>query len=293
MQSRRTFLKQAGLLALAAGLPFEKLLAQPSRFTAIRRNVGFYSNSGGSIGWLVNSDATVVIDSQFPDQATDCLAGLKERRNAPVDALFNTHHHGDHTGGNAVFEAKKIIAQERVPELQKTQGGARSSPTVATTLFEKEWKGSFGDEIIEARHITPAHTGGDSIIHFQNANVAHMGDLVFNRVYPFIDRTGGASVKGWIATLDAALSWFDADTIFILGHGNPAFGVQGKKAELLKMKSYLTALIDHVEKGLREKKSREEITTLMMLPGFEDYISFGPRLSLTANLQVVFDELTA
>lgn len=293
MQSRRTFLKHAGLLALAAGLPLNPLLAQASRFTSIRRNVGLYSNSGGTIGWLINSEATVVVDSQYPDPAADCLKGLLERRNAQVDALFNTHHHGDHTGGNAVIGAKKIIAQERVPELQRTQGGARSSPVVATTVFSKEWKGTFGDEIVHARHVTPAHTGGDSIIHFQNANVVHMGDLVFNRVYPFIDRTGGASVKGWIHTLETALTWFDADTLFILGHGNPAFGVQGKKAELQKMKSYLSALIDHVEKGLRDKKSREEITTLMMLPGFEDYISFGPRLSLTSNLEVVYEELTA
>lgn len=293
MQTRRTFLKHAALLAFAAGLPLNKLLAQPSRFTAIRRNVGVYSNSGGTIGWLINADASVVVDSQFADQAADCLKGLQERRDAQIDALFNTHHHGDHTGGNAVFAAKKIIAQERVPELQKTQGGARSSPVAANTVFSTSWKGTFGDEIIEARHVTPAHTGGDSIIHFQNANVAHMGDLVFNRVYPFIDRPGGASVKGWITTLETALTWFDADTIFILGHGNPAFGVKGKKAELVKMKSYLAALIDHVEKGIRERKSREEITTLMMLPGFEDYVSFGPRLSLTANLQVVYDELTA
>lgn len=280
------------MLAFAAGLPLEKLLAQPSRFTLLRRNVGYYTNSGGTIGWLISGDSTVVVDSQYADQAADCLKGIQERRDAQVDALFNTHHHGDHTGGNTVMDAKKIIAQERVPDLQKTQGGARASATVATTLFESSWKGTFGDEIVEARHVTPAHTGGDSIIHFQNANIAHMGDLVFNRVYPFIDRPGGASVKGWITTLETALTWFDADTIFILGHGNPSFGVQGRKAELIKMKSYLSALIDHVEKGLRERKSREEITTLMMLPGFEDYVSFGPRLSLTANLQVVFDELT-
>lgn len=280
------------MLAFAAGLPLEKLLAQPSRFTLLRRNVGYYTNSGGTIGWLISGDSTVVVDSQYADQAADCLKGIQERRDAQVDALFNTHHHGDHTGGNTVMDAKKIIAQERVPDLQKTQGGARASATLATTLFESSWKGTFGDEIVEARHVTPAHTGGDSIIHFQNANIAHMGDLVFNRVYPFIDRPGGASVKGWITTLETALTWFDADTIFILGHGNPSFGVQGRKAELIKMKSYLSALIDHVEKGLRERKSREEITTLMMLPGFEDYVSFGPRLSLTANLQVVFDELT-
>lgn len=291
MQSRRDFLKQASLLALAMGLPAGSLFARPSRFTAIRRNVGFYSNSGGTIGWLVNHGATVVVDSQYPEQAADALKGLRERRDAPVDALFNTHHHGDHTGGNGVMQAKTIIAHERVPDLQKQQT-SRTAPVLADQTFVREWSGSFGDETVRARHFGPAHTGGDSIIHFENANVAHMGDVVFNRVYPFIDRASGASIEGWIQVLNSALATFTSDTVYIFGHGNPNFGVQGGREDLALLKSYLQALLDHTAKGIKEGRSREEITSEVQLRGFEDFISFGPRLSLMANLTVAYDEMT-
>lgn len=292
MSSRRDFLKQASLLALALGLPAHTLFAQNARFTAIRRNVGLYTNSGGTIGWLINGSSTVVVDSQYPDQAADALKGFRERRDAPVDALFNTHHHGDHTGGNGVMQAKTIIAHERVPELQKLQN-ARTAPVVADQTFSREWTGTFGDETVTARHFGAAHTGGDAIIHFENANVAHMGDLMFNRVYPFIDRPGGASIAGWVKVLDAAATTFDAETVYIFGHGNPNFGIQGGVADLKVLKSYLQALLDHTYKGIRAGKSREEITSEVQLPGFEDFISFGPRLSLMANLNVAFDELSA
>lgn len=291
MSSRRDFLKQASALALAFGLPSGALFASGTRFTAIRRNVGMYSNSGGTIGWLINDSATVVVDSQYPDPAADALKGFRERRDAPVDVLFNTHHHGDHTGGNGVMQAKTIIAHDRVPDLQRQQN-ARIAPVVADQTFSREWTDTFGDETVTARHFGAAHTGGDSIIHFENANVAHMGDLVFNRVYPFIDRAGGASISGWVRVLDTAIRSFDTETVLLFGHGNPNFGVQGNRADLLVMKAYLQALLDHTARGLRTGNNREEITSEVQLPGFEDFISFGPRLSLMANLNAAFDELS-
>jgi glyoxylase-like metal-dependent hydrolase (beta-lactamase superfamily II) len=291
MSSRREFLKQASALALALGLPSSAVFAAASRFTVIRRNVGLYTNSGGTIGWMIRDDATVVVDSQYPEAASEALSGFKERRDAPVDVLFNTHHHGDHTGGNGVMQAKTIIAHERVPELQRQQN-ARIAPVVADQTFSREWSGTYGDETVTARHFGAAHTGGDAIIHFEKANVVHMGDLVFNRVYPFIDRAGGASIAGWVRVLDTAIRTFDADTVHIFGHGNPNFGVKGGRADLQVMKAYLQALLDHTARGLRSGKSREEITAEVQLPGFEDFISFGPRLSLMANLNAAFDELS-
>src|SRR5262245_31810903 len=91
-------------------------------FTPIRRNVGFFTGRGRTIGYLINSSAVVVIDSQYPDSAKACLDGVNERsKNHPVDLLINTHHHGDHTGGNIVFKgvAKHVVAHARAVELQK------------------------------------------------------------------------------------------------------------------------------------------------------------------------------
>src|SRR5689334_16687525 len=74
-------------------------------FTPIRRNVGYFTMRGGIVGWMVNPGGVVVVDTQFPPEATACLTGLNERSgNRGVDFLINTHHHGDHTGGNISYK---------------------------------------------------------------------------------------------------------------------------------------------------------------------------------------------
>src|SRR4030042_538231 len=85
-------------------------------FTPIRRGVGFFTARGGTIGYLINPSGVVVVDAQFPDTAALCLAGLNERSGSrPIDALVNTHHHGDHTSGNIAFKgvAKTVVAHRQ------------------------------------------------------------------------------------------------------------------------------------------------------------------------------------
>jgi cyclase len=297
--SRRDFLKNSGLIGSALALmPINSLFAtNPDNFITIRRNVGIFSQRGGTIGWLVNKDATVVVDSQFPDSAAVCLEGLKSKRNAPIDALINTHHHGDHTGGNSVFEpvTSIIVAHDRVPQLQRQQAQMRGEQIsgLANNTYASEWKKDVGDETIWLKHYGPAHTGGDSVVTFEKANVVHMGDLVFNKVFPFIDRPGGANVQNWIKLLNGVLADHDTETLYIFGHGQADLGMVGRMDALVHMRSYLQALIDHVQSGIIAAQPREEIVGIASLPGFEDHISFGPRLSLAANLEVVFDELVA
>ena len=125
--NRRQFLAISSA-TLAAG-PLRTLLGaqapQPApqpRFENIRRNVGYFTARGGTIGWLSNKDSLVTVDTQYLDTAKLCVDGLRERAGGRgIDVAFNTHHHGDHTSGNPIFKsaAKRLIAQTRVPELQK------------------------------------------------------------------------------------------------------------------------------------------------------------------------------
>lgn len=297
--SRRDFIKRTGLLSSAAAfLPISHLLASDAtHFTSIRRNVGIYTNRGGTIGWMVNKDASVVVDSQYAETATDCLQGMKNKRDETIDALINTHHHGDHTGGNLVFrpEVKKILAHENVPKLQLKQlemRGLSADAGIANATYSDEWIEDFGDETVRLKYYGPAHTSGDSVVTFEKANVVHMGDLMFNKVYPFIDSSSGASVQNWIAVLTKVVTDHDTDTIYIFGHGQPELGMSGGMTALMHMRSYLQALVDHVGEGIEKGLSREAIVGIATLEGFEDRISFGPRLSLGANLEVTYNELT-
>lgn len=324
--SRRDFLRMSSMLALATAIPSRHLFANktilmPENFTQLRRNVGFYANRGGTIGWLVNQDGCAVVDSQFADTAAECLKGLEhliasetggaaiangrqstqpvqsaQITDIMVDVLLNTHHHGDHTGGNGVFrpQTERIVAHENVPDLQRMQSQMRGGDvenTYADTTFASEWSDQIGDETISAQHYGPAHTAGDAVIHFEQANIVHMGDLVFNGVYPFIDEGGGANIANWIILLETVANTYNSDTQYIFGHGSPTRGILGTKEEVLNMRNYLAALLEHVQLSIQAGHSLEETKSITTVNGFEDFVSFGPRLSLAANLDVAWNEL--
>ena len=265
------------------------------KFEDVRRNVGIFTMRGGTIGWLVNRDAVIVVDTQFADTAKACIDGLKQKANRPIDAVFNTHHHGDHTGGNAVFraEAKRLIAQANVPGLQRTAAAPNAAaPTVADVTFDKTWSESFGDEKITARYDGPGHTGGDSIIHFERAHVVHMGDLLFHQRHPRVDRPGGASVQNWLKILERTTKDMPADTIYIAGHSKEGLPVTVDRTAVLRFRDYFDAALALTRKSIAAGQSKEALTATAALPGFEDYQG-GGSLTLSGVLSATFDELTA
>jgi glyoxylase-like metal-dependent hydrolase (beta-lactamase superfamily II) len=303
MLSRRKFLRRAGAAAalspllpsLAAGATDT---AAAGTFTALRRGVGTYTQRGGTIGWLARGGRLVVVDTQYPKSARACWSGLRDRAGSDdLALLINTHHHGDHTGGNGVFKpkAEASVAHANAPKLQKAS--ARESDSLdeqayAETTFEEMWSESVGDETVTLRHFGPAHTGGDAVVFFEEANVVHMGDLVFNRAYPFIDVGGGADSRNWIAALETVHASLDDDTICIHGHGNPEYGVTGSREDLLVMRDFLSALNEYVAQQRQQGASLEEMKDVDGLDGFESF-QFDWALSLTDCIEAVHREQTS
>lgn len=267
-----------------------------TKFEELRRGVGLFTGRGGTIGWLANKDALVVVDTQFPEPAQRFLAEMPGRGGRMIDAVINTHHHADHTGGNGTFRpvAKKIVAHEKVPGLQQAAAARNpqgAAPTLPDTLFAESWKMDAGDETVHARHFGAGHTAGDIVVYFEKANVVHMGDLMFNRLYPVMDKPGGTRARGWSELLPKVAAAFPADAIYVFGHGNPKFGVRGTATDLKEMQRYLDAVIAHVDAAVKAGKSKAEVVTLQNLDGFPDH--FAERNSrLPGNLGVVYDELT-
>ena len=181
--SRRAFISVSAAtpvaLALGKGSALRAWQQAPAPingiFTPIRKDVGYFTGRGGTIGYLINKDGVLVVDSQSVDAAKICIAGLQERsKNRGVDVLVNTHHHGDHTGGNPAFKglAKHIVAQQHAVELQKQvyeaavknaadKGSAAPAEiVVADKTFTDTWSEKIGKEKITAKTYTPAHTSG-------------------------------------------------------------------------------------------------------------------------------------
>src|SRR5690606_13066876 len=102
-------------------------------------------------------------------------------------------------------------------------------------------------EKITLHYFGAAHTNGDALIHFERSDVVHMGDLVFNRRHPFIDKTAGADIKNWRSVLEKATKKFDKKTQYIFGHSGEGYDVTGTSDDLNKFNDYLGNLLKLVE----------------------------------------------
>ena len=295
---RRKFLQVTGLsmamLAITNNNALANFLMQPAyKFTPLRNDVGIFTEQGGTIAWLSNNSGMVVVDTQFVDPATHLIAELKKISSRPLNYLINTHHHGDHTGGNLAFKgfAEKVVGHANcLANHQKTAIAQKSEDKqlFADTVFQDQWKARVGSELIKAHYFGAGHTNGDIVVHFENANIAHMGDLMFNKRYPFIDRAGGANIQSWINVLDKTVAKFDKDTLFVFGHSADPVKVTGGKEEIRAMQNYLEKLLLFVKNEIKSGKSKEDILKAQSIPGAEDFQGQGIQRSLTA----AFEELT-
>ena len=188
---------------------------------------------GGNIGVFIGEDGVFVIDDQFAPLTDKILAAIGAITSEPVRFVFNTHWHGDHTGGNenlagvgAVIVAHENVRERLSMDQVLERVGREPAPTPAApegalpviTFAEDVTFHLNGDEVY-AFHVSNAHTDGDAIVHFRRANVVHMGDTFFRDRFPFIDTATGGSIDGMIAATGAGLAVMDARTMVIPGHG--------------------------------------------------------------------------
>lgn len=315
--SRRDFLATSAAVALGAVLgrpaPLFASSVAPPVFTPIRRNVGTFTMRGGTVGWLVSPRGVAVVDTQFPAEARELLAGLRERSgNRGVDVLLNTHHHADHSSGNGVFRgvARRVVAhsmadlhmrrapqpqaqqaQQAQPQQQQAQPPS-PEPLYPDTTFTHSWSAEVGDERIVARHHGRGHTSGDAVITFERANVVHVGDLGFHQRHPVVDRAAGASMRNWARALEDVANAHARDTVYIFGHAAEGLPVTGSAADLLRFRDYLGAVLAFVERHVAAGRSREEILAMRApLPGFEAWGPFG-QASARDPLTVAYEEVT-
>lgn len=294
---RRKFIQNSALAAAVLAFYKGDAFANPLRayqFKELRNGVGVFLEQGGTIAWLNSANGYVAVDSQFPASAAHVIEELKKLGDKPFKYLLNTHHHGDHTGGNIAFKglAEHVVAHENSLVNQKL--AAEKANNLAQQLlpdvtFGKGWKAPVGKEKISAYYYGSGHTNGDVVYHFENANVVHVGDLVFNRRFPYIDQANGAHIGNWITALDKIYNQFDKDTIVVTGHSLDPEKVVGDKENVKAFKNYLESLLAFVGAEIKAGKTKEDILKATTIPGAPEWKGDGISRSLTA----AFTELTA
>lgn len=264
--NRRSFMAHAGLFAGATLLPQQAwlrgLLPTAVNYQVLRRNVGYFTERGGTIACLLTPEHSVVVDTQFPEQAGHLLEKIRETNTKPIDLLINTHHHGDHTAGNIAFKGLVDMHVAHANSLANQERVAKANDKLAqtllpTTTFTDQWSKKVGDEMVSLHYFGPGHTDGDAMVHFEEANVVHTGDLLFNRRFPYIDKSAGADIGNWIDVLRSARRKFDKDTIYVFGHAGENYPITGTAADLKAMAHFLKMSLRHVKKLKRKGETLE------------------------------------
>ncbi len=218
------------IAAPAQSQGFDDVEIQTQRLTD---GVYMLIGQGGNIGVSVGDDGVFIIDDQFAPLTEKILGAIRGFTSESVRFVFNTHWHADHTGGNEnLGEAGALIvahdnARERMSVEQvlerigrpTTSEPASPEGALPVVTFTEDVTFHINDDILHAFHVENAHTDGDAIVHFERANVVHMGDTFFRDRFPFIDTATGGSIDGMIAAAGAGLAVMDAETQIIPGHG--------------------------------------------------------------------------
>ena len=214
---------------------------------------------------LPSDGGTLLVDDQRRSNMPETLAGVSQVSKAPVRYVIDTHWHLDHSGGNGSFAASgaTIIAQRNVLVRRSTEQfmaaynahiPADSPAARPTRVFDKSLNLAVGSERVELRHVANAHTDGDTLVRFRNANVVAMGDVFFNHIFPFIDRSSGGSIQGMIKGVDAALRMGNERTIYV-----PAHGPVATRTELLAYRRMLEDVARRVRSGIRTGQTEAQI----------------------------------
>ncbi|MGB3004906.1 MAG: MBL fold metallo-hydrolase, partial [Chitinophagaceae bacterium] len=263
------------------------LFEDPWKIKMLTDNLGIFSERGGTIGFLLSKKGIVVVDTQFPDQSKHLIDELKKKTEKPFKLLINTHHHGDHTSGNIVFKGmvENLVAHSNSKINQENaakQNKSEDKQLYPDITFTDKWCKKMGNEKICLHYFGAAHTNGDSLVHFQHANIVHMGDLVFNRRHPYVDRGAGANIKSWIEVLEKALNKFDSKTQYIYGHSGTDYEVTGKADDLKAFRDYLGNVLKFVEGEIKAGKIKTEVLKAISIPGADQWKGDGIQRPLTA-----------
>jgi len=261
------------------------------------------SQVGGNIGVFVTDEGVLVVDNNYYTQvrngqnvklADAVLAEIRKMTKQPVRFVINTHHHSDHAGGNPVFAnlgtiyAQKNVRNRILEGYKNSKEPLDFDPVKAApaVTYDGELIFHLGGEEVHLYHPARAHTDGDTLVHFKNANIALWGDAFINNWVPVIDVEGGASTLEWLQFLDRGLQLVGESATMVPGHGAIA-----KAADVRRFRMYFTNMHATVRKAMATGRTREQAMNEITVPAYASLPGGAARIRM--NVAAVYDELKA
>jgi len=263
------------------------------RTTDLGHRTWMLEGAGGNVTVAAGDDGVIMVDGQFAPMHDKLKAAIAAVTPNKVRYLINTHHHGDHTGGNAAFAAEGATVVGHVNERAMLAAGTTSNTTgvkvppvppsaLPTQTYSDAMTLTIKGRTAELKHPANAHTGGDTFVYFRDANVLSTGDTFTNGRYPNIDFLNGGSVKGVIAAADIYLALANDDTRIVPGHGPLA-----TRADLVRYRAMMVAARERMLEMVRAGKSLDEVYAAKPFADFDAKMKAGEQQA-KAFMRVVY-----
>lgn len=259
---RQTIVRIALTGVAAAGLWLAWSQNPPATLTIQKVTDSLYVivGSGGNVAVMPTPEGVIVVDDKFAQDAPQIMEKIKSVSDQPVRYVINTHHHGDHTGGNAAMLAAK--AEILIQKNARANMVAGEQPGIPHISFTDETDVNLGGKQVIARYMGRGHTNGDAVVYFPSERVLHTGDLFVTGTL-FCDSKNGGSIKEWDKTIEKILQ-LDFDTVI------PGHGAVSKKADLAKWAQTVATVRTQVQKacaaGASDAIKRLDLTPAGMKP---------------------------
>jgi cyclase len=247
-------------LLLASGLLVPSLTNAQQDFSSVEiiphhvaGSVYYLEGRGGNIGLSIGEDGVVMIDDQFAPLTDKILAAIRELNDGEIRFVINTHVHGDHTGGNENLGKLGILilARDEVRVRLEEQSPKDALPVLtysdAITIH-------LNGEEVYAFPVPPAHTDGDTFIHFVDSDVVHTGDVFRTTAFPVIDTNNGGTLEGTLQALGLLVGMAGPDTIILPGHG-----AASNRMDVMSFRDMILDVAEVVEGMVESGMSYEQV----------------------------------
>ena len=234
---------------------------------------GHQDAAGGRIGILAGPDGVFMVDAQYAQVTDKVVAAIRKISSGPIRFLVNTHVHVDHTGGDANFVrmgAVLFAREELREEMARAPAGDPARLPLITYGMGDPVKFRMNGEVVDLIPVRAAHTGGDTMIRFENADVIMIGDFYRNYGYPFIDTNNGGTLKGALDALELTMKIAGPNTRLVPGHGTVI-----NRTDIVPYRDMILGVEAKVRQMIGEGKSEREVLAAKVTAPYDAKVPGG------------------